>query len=254
MEITKNGHTFYVTGDFSYNFFKNNKLDRWEQETFHILENYKNENKTYIDIGAWIGPTVLYSANIFKKVIAIEPDPVAMKRLEENIKINKYNNIILINKCISNENKQLKFGGNGPLGNSESTMLICDNDYFSYNGRHTDFWKNQQNDILTVEGITLEKLLDEQNINANDIALIKIDIEGGEKIIIPQLKTYLKKYKPPLYISLHYCYLKQDDIINILNVLFDTYLECHYYDYKGNIIVVDINIIIKYQLQTLLFK
>ena len=48
-----------------------------------------------------------------------------MKRLEENIKINKYNNIILINKCISNENKQLKFGGNGPLGNSESTMLIC---------------------------------------------------------------------------------------------------------------------------------
>ena len=28
-----------------------------------------------------------------------------------------------------------------------------------------DFWKNQQNDTLTVEGITLEKLLDEQNIN-----------------------------------------------------------------------------------------
>ena len=27
MEISKNGHTFYVTGDFSYNFFKNNKLD-----------------------------------------------------------------------------------------------------------------------------------------------------------------------------------------------------------------------------------
>ena len=71
---------------------------------------------------------------------------------------------------------------------------------------------------------------------------------------MPQLRTYLKKYKHPLYISLHYCYLRLDDIINILNVLFDTYLECHYYDNKGNIIVVDINIIIKYQLQTLLFK
>jgi len=65
MEIKKNNCCFLVSDEYSKNWFDNNKLDNWEQDTFSILEYYKNKKESiYIDIGSWIGPTVLYSANI----------------------------------------------------------------------------------------------------------------------------------------------------------------------------------------------
>ena len=88
MKIEKNNCSFLISEDdeYSMNWFSNNQLDIWEQDTFHIFEYYKNYKKgIYIDIGAWIGPTVLYCANIYKKVIALEPDPIALSRLKKNI-------------------------------------------------------------------------------------------------------------------------------------------------------------------------
>jgi len=71
-------------------------------------------------------------------VIAIEPDPVALQRLKKNISANSFTNITLIEKALSSENTITQFGGNGKLGNSESTLLISNKeDYLSYQGRHT---------------------------------------------------------------------------------------------------------------------
>jgi hypothetical protein len=66
MEIIKNNRKFYVSDVYSKSWFGDNKLTWWEQDTFHILEHYKTSKESlYIDIGAWIGPTVLYIANIY---------------------------------------------------------------------------------------------------------------------------------------------------------------------------------------------
>ena len=112
MNIKKNNCSFNIKGSYSEEWFSNNKLDTWEPDTFHILEHYKtNKNSVYIDIGAWIGPTVLYSANIYNKVIAIEPDKIAIERLEQNMSCNNFNNITLIQKALSNINGRSKFGG-----------------------------------------------------------------------------------------------------------------------------------------------
>jgi tRNA/tmRNA/rRNA uracil-C5-methylase (TrmA/RlmC/RlmD family) len=93
MQVVKKntGVFFNIKGKFSEEWFSNDTINLWEQDTFHILEYYKDlEKDIYIDIGAWIGPTVLYSANIYNRVIAIEPDPIAIERLEENIKVNNF--------------------------------------------------------------------------------------------------------------------------------------------------------------------
>ena len=147
-------------------------------------------------------------------VIAVEPDPIALERLKENLNVNNFNNINLIEKALSDKNGITQFGGNGDLGNSESTILVDDSNFFSYSGRHTKYWKGQQNNIIQVETITIEKLIEEQNINPENLSLTKIDIEGGEKIVIPYLKSFLTRYKPVLYISFALLLFKTSGIYN----------------------------------------
>ena len=70
------------------------------------------------------------------------------------------------------------------------------------------------------------------DVNINNIALIKIDIEGGEKIVIPAMKKFLTRIKPTLYISLHWVFITRNDIKNILNILFKIYKYCYKTDLK----------------------
>jgi FkbM family methyltransferase len=202
----------------------------WENDTFNIIDYFTNTDKIYIDIGAWIGPTVLYSSNKFKKVLCFEPDPIAYNELIDNININKFDNIICIPKAISDKETICKFGGNGKLGNSESTLLVN----FSPNE-----WREQHimseseknnNYIVDINTTTLEAELLKNDIIIDNIALIKIDIEGGEIIVIPHLKEFLSKYKPVLYISLHYCFLKEDKVFEIIDILFGIYTNCMRYN------------------------
>ena len=91
--ISKNNTNFYVTGPYSDWFISEMNNNNWENDTFNIIDYYKDTNKIYIDIGAWIGPTVLFSANKYNNIICFEPDPVAYDILNNNIEVNNFNNI-----------------------------------------------------------------------------------------------------------------------------------------------------------------
>ena len=196
---------------------------------------------------------MLYCANIFKKVIAIEPDPVALSRLKKNISANNFNNIVLIEKGLSSENGLTKFGGNGSLGNSESTLLIANKEeYLSYEGRHTK--KHSHNEVVEIETITIEKVIEQQNIDPKNISLIKMDIEEGEKIVVPSLVNFLNTYKPVFYISLHRCFLKKCDIDEIIDILFNIYDKCYYFSNNGEKQLVDKEFIQTKNIDCLVFE
>jgi len=254
MDIYKNKCSFRVKGDYSEMWFPARFHD-WESGTFHILEYYKNKTKgnIYIDVGAWIGPTVLYAANIYKKVIAIEPDPVAIQRLEENLSVNNYDNIVLIKKGLSDKNGKSSFGGNGELGNSESTLLVADKEYSSW---ENSVWAKEQREsnIIEIETITIETLLLEQNISPSDISLIKMDIEGGELFVVSALETFLKTYKPVFYISLHYCFLKIEHIVYIVKILFCIYENCYIFSDDGQKIKISIDDVLNSKLSEIVFE
>ena len=80
-------------------------------------------------------------------------------------------------------------------------------------------------DVL-IDTITIDTLIKEYDIDVNDINLIKLDVEGGEKIIIPHIKEFLNIHKPTFYISLHYCYLRDEEVVEIVNTLFEIYDKC----------------------------
>jgi FkbM family methyltransferase len=260
MHIIKRKTEFNISGKYSVDWFVPNiHYGNWEEDTFNILDHYQNPDKTYIDIGAWIGPTVLYSASKFKNVVCFEPDPVAVERLCENLSVNNFNNITLINKALSNTNTITEFGGNGELGNSMSTMLVGLNnkeDFFNNYGVANGFlsYDQRKSNIILVETITIDTVLNTHYIDPNNIGLIKMDIEGGEIVVIPAISHFLRTYKPTFYISLHRVFLKESDINYILGILFNIYNHCYYIDSNNNKIKIDMKTIQMYNLTSMIFE
>tara|TARA_Y100000389_G_scaffold78668_1_gene75453 strand:+ start:18078 stop:18842 length:765 start_codon:yes stop_codon:yes gene_type:complete len=251
MEVNKHNKTFKVFGNFSQLWFTKNRFDKWENNTFHILDEYANKNLSYIDIGAWIGPTVLYASPLYKNIICLEPDKIALRRLYNNIKVNNFKNIRVIEKCLSNNNNPIQFGGNGTWGNSESTILVSNKNYGKWGGRWDEFDRTQYTKMT--DSITIEKLFSLENLDPTNVSLIKMDIEGGELIVIPAIKNFLEKHKIPIYISIHYCFLKDNHISKILDILFNIYSICYVYDSFGNKHIYKKNDIICEKQDSLLF-
>ena len=144
----------------------------------NFFDNYEslNTESIVLDIGANTGEVTDYIFRKYKcNIYAYEPNPACYNHM-----INKYSKIdkIIINNCaISN------FNGNDFL-------------YFHYDAKGN-------NDIRYIQGATLRKEKDNIDINKkikvkiqnikdilssfNNIDLIKIDIEGSEYDILPEL-------------------------------------------------------------------
>jgi len=159
---------------------------KWEEHTFEVFDRYLDKKSSFIDIGAWIGPTTLYASHLSQFCFSIEPDPVSYKELEENVSLNPgiKNKIKLYNFCIGDKCSKVKFGNKYKFGNSSSSILF-----------------GGLKDSIYVNSVTLQKFIQTEKIdNCN---FIKMDIEGGEVIVLPAIKKYLEKNVPSLYISLH---------------------------------------------------
>ena len=189
-KISKNNIHFFVN-DLNDKFWHSFGKNGWENYTYIAFDVFLKKNRSYIDIGAWIGPTVLYGCQRAKCCYAIEPDPVAFKILQDNISLNPClkNKITLFNGCLGETcglvGLGISFGLNDcGFGDSVSSMLFPESEK-----------------SLTVNSLTIEKLTERYNIE--DCNFLKMDIEGGETILLPSMKDYLQKNKPTLHISLH---------------------------------------------------
>ena len=161
----------------------------WEPETFKVFKQFLDNNHSYIDIGAWIGSTVLYGCQIAKHVYAAEPDVIALESLKNNIKANPelVDKITLYEGCIADRNGIANIaapGGKHGLGDS-ATSLLC-------NG----VVQSKQVELITFDGFI-------NKYNITDCNFIKMDIEGSEGTVLPTMKKYLQEIKPALYISFH---------------------------------------------------
>ncbi len=164
-------------------FWNEVSTNEWEPSTFRIFDKYLSKNHSYLDIGAWIGPTVLYGSQLAKHCYAIEPDPIAYKQLTSNIKLNPHlsSKVTALNRALGSHCGPVKLGRASFVGgDSKSSLLLQKNSW-------------------TVEAITLQKLME----NIVDCNFIKMDIEGGEALVLPTMAEYLQHTKPTLFLSLH---------------------------------------------------
>jgi FkbM family methyltransferase len=182
--------------------------NNWEPETFDILDNNLKPHMTYVDIGAWIGPTVCYAATKVFNVIAFEPDPYAFYILNENVKTNNLGNVQLINEAVSEKKGILRMSSFGnSLGDSQTSSLVGTKGKYFY--------------VKT-------KSINDFSQEVEKIDFLKMDIEGGEFDLIPQMEKFFIKHRPILYISFHSPYLELEqrkDALMKIKVLLSTYYQ-----------------------------
>lgn len=167
------------------NFWDKVNDGRWEPRTFAVLDRLLTTGKTYCDIGAWIGPTVLYAARNCRQVYCLEPDRVAYRFLLQNIQLNRLENVMPFNLALAaEEGLQRMASPRGKRGDSMTSLLVPDG--------------ARGMDVLC---LTWENWLN--LIGRPVLDTIKMDIEGGEFNLLPEMSGYLDEHRPQLYLSLH---------------------------------------------------
>ena len=192
MEIYFKKTNFLVDPTNYQNFWNN--FSNWEQNDLDFVSQIAEENKIFIDIGAWIGPYTLIAASMGMKVYAFEPDKVAFQELKKNIKLNNFkHNPEIFNFGLSKtDTKAYLYSNTNDFGKSESGLIN---------------YKNQKNTKQTE--IELKNFLQEiykiKNYNSNDrIKVIKIDIEGGEFLFEKDIYDLVKLEKIYCIFSYHH--------------------------------------------------
>ncbi len=161
--------------------FWNEFVNGWELDTYRVFEKFINPSTCFVDIGAWIGPTVLFAHMLgAKRIFAVEANPPSFNHLVQNINLNPELQKIVhaTNVCISDERKTVSFGSE----KATSAASIKDS-------------------VFTVPAYPLQDYLEMHSIS--DIGLIKIDIEGSEHFLGKDLEHVAKEHGCPVYLSLH---------------------------------------------------
>jgi FkbM family methyltransferase len=177
----------------NYQSFWDNFLS-WEQDDLNFVTEKGEQDKIFIDIGAWIGPYTLIAASMGMKVYAFEPDKVAFQELKKNIELNrfKYKPQIFNYGLSKLDAKAYLYSNTNDFGKSESGLIN---------------YKNQQNTKKTQ--IELKNFLQEinkiknHNLN-NKIKILKIDIEGGEFSFEKEIYDLVKLEKLYCIFSYHH--------------------------------------------------
>ncbi len=176
----------------------------WEPATFEAFHKLITPDTTVIDIGAWIGPTVLFAAHLAKRVIAVECDPHAMFELSQNVLQNPHLSprISLTSLCISDAAEEQRMTGDGRSVSVIQKAVRPENydallDYYAHPAVKTEW---------TVACVTLAALAAAARLDPRaDRILVKIDTEGAEALILSTLSAWAApaRPRPALLVSMH---------------------------------------------------
>lgn len=182
--VTMAGRTYKCDPD-HISFWSKMKDNSWEPETFAVLDKLLDTHSVYCDIGAWIGPTVLHAATRCSQVYCLEPDRVAYMYLLRNLQLNKLDNVLPFNLALSDVTEVCSMASpRGKRGDSMTSLLRPDGPK-----------------AMQVVCVGWQNWLELAGYPVFDA--VKMDIEGGEFMLLPAMANYLAEYRPGLYLSLH---------------------------------------------------
>ena len=157
----------------------------FEKNEIDYIEKSLNNGDIFVDIGANIGLFSLIASQLVGekgKVISFEPSPITFNRLQENINLNKFSNIEVVNKGISDNVGKL-------------SINLYEEGFDAWNSfapPSANF--NRPSKKIDVEVNTLDSEL--KRIDKNKIKIIKIDVEGWEKFVLLGAEDILTNYSP----------------------------------------------------------
>jgi len=187
-EITKAGVTFRVVDDERYReFWDWYETDAWEPDTLAVFARFLRPGSHYLDLGAWIGPTVLLAAAIAGSIVCVEPDPVAREQLERNLELNPdaRSTTTVVAAAAGPADGAAVLNAGGEAGASTSSVVR----------------PVGRGDSWNVPQVAFAGLLRDAEIHRGD--LVKVDVEGAEYETVAAAVDELRERRPHLYVSFH---------------------------------------------------
>jgi FkbM family methyltransferase len=159
-----------------WDFWAKFEAGEWEPDTLTLIDRYVGEHGALLDIGAWIGPLSLYACSKGGRAIAVEPDPIAAFNLERNVMLNSADVYIVEAALAAEKGKVTIFPAGGRWG--DSMTRVSD--------------KGTQVPAVTIDEFDL-----------TGVTLAKMDVEGYEVELLPNVAPYLAEREIPLLVSWH---------------------------------------------------
>jgi FkbM family methyltransferase len=145
-----------------------------------------------LDLGAYSGlTTICFSKAVGStgKVVALEPDPesfiAAKKNIEQHIKVNKTDNIALMQNAVAQWRGIMKFSAEGTLGSAAVSIV----------GRG-------RGQTIDVDCVSLADIAQRHELTKVDF--IKMDVEGAEEGVLAGADEFFNRYRPRVIIEPHF--------------------------------------------------
>ena len=143
-------------------------------------------NKDIIDAGGYVGDTaLLFSSYTDKSIHVFEASPSNMDIIRETIRLNQLENIVPVSKALGEKSGTATFS----LGERNSCNSLVERPGYNYP------------DHIEVPVITLDDYVRENNL---EVGLIKVDIEGGEQLLLKGAVETIRTQHPILLISIYH--------------------------------------------------
>ena len=203
------------------------KCDFEDKSELNLIKKISDNNSTYlVDCGSNFGFYSLFVASLSKKnkIISIEASNNIFKEQIENIKLNNFQSIEILNYAASN------------VCDLFVELNESENDWES-SISHSKFNKIGKTNVKTT---TIDKLLENKKLS-NFNLIIKIDVEGHEMNVIRGAYNTIKLYSPLIIIEFSK-FIEMNDINDYENL--DNFLnKYNYHVYDAEYKKIDLKIV-----------
>jgi FkbM family methyltransferase len=211
----------------------------FEPETVLSIKRNVNIDKDAINVGANVGIFTVLLANLInedRKVLAVEPTPLAFEYLTKNVNRNKLENKVVFYNGLCVDKK----------GTYTLNVIRGMEEFSSLGESNFQSIFNKPIEEIEVEGETMDNLVINNNFSYKiNPGTIVIDVEGAEMNVLKGAKSIIGKFRPIIILEIHGDLLEKQgssskEVINYL--LNEEYSVCNLtgrkikHPFTGNII------------------
>lgn len=192
-QIELNGNPFQILDGLSFYY---SYLEIFEEKIYDFKSG--TDSPIILDCGSNIGTSIVFFKSIYPKaqITGYEADPKIFETLKSNIETGKYESVSLKNKALWDEITELSFSHEGADAGRVNSL---------------DKLEGKEIKVSTVK-------LSEEMKKFDKIDFLKMDIEGAETRVIPEISDELKRVKN-LFIEFHTFENKEQSLSETLKVL-----------------------------------
>lgn len=159
----------------------------WEPFETEIFKREIKPGDVVVDLGANIGYYTLLAASLVGpggKVYAFEPEPDNFALLKKNVEANRFPNVVLEQKAVSNQSGKLK-------------LYVSDQN----KGDHQIYASGERRSFVEISAVRLD---DYFSGYAGTVDIVKMDIQGAEGLALEGMEKLLARF-PKLKLFTEYC-------------------------------------------------